>query len=110
MAGGNGTWYEKHGGLWLEETTMATGKYLFAALLAAASVPALGAVTVIGSTSARLCYEAADAPTLPSDSLAIARPKWAMSGRRVWYSSAEVNSPSAWVGSLSLIKAAPLFR
>lgn len=45
---------------------MATGRYLFAALLAAVSVPALGAVTVIGSSSARMCFEAADSPMLPS--------------------------------------------
>jgi tetratricopeptide (TPR) repeat protein len=45
---------------------MATGKYVFAALLAAVSVPALGAVTVIGSSSARMCYEAAEAPVLPA--------------------------------------------
>lgn len=45
---------------------MATGKYLFAALLAAVSVPALGAVTVIGSSSARMCFEAADSPMAPS--------------------------------------------
>jgi tetratricopeptide (TPR) repeat protein len=45
---------------------MATGKYLFAALLAAVSVPALGAVTVIGSSSARMCFEAADSPLVPS--------------------------------------------
>jgi tetratricopeptide (TPR) repeat protein len=45
---------------------MATGKYLFAALLAAVSVPALGAVTVLGSSSARMCFEAADSPLMPS--------------------------------------------
>lgn len=45
---------------------MATGKYLFAALLAAVSVPALGAVTVVGSSSARMCFEAADSPLSPS--------------------------------------------
>ena len=36
----------------MEETTMATGKYMLAALLAASSVPAVGAVTVIGNSSA----------------------------------------------------------
>ncbi len=45
---------------------MATGKYLLAALAAAVSVPALGAVTVIGSSSARMCFEAADSPMLPT--------------------------------------------
>ena len=45
---------------------MATGRYLFAALLAAVSVPALGAVTVVGSSSARMCFEAADSPMMPS--------------------------------------------
>ena len=45
---------------------MATGKYLLAALLAAASVPAVGAVTVIGNSSARMCFEAADSPIMPS--------------------------------------------
>ena len=45
---------------------MATGQYLFAALLAAVSVPALGAVTVVGSSSARMCFEAADSPLMPS--------------------------------------------
>ncbi len=45
---------------------MAMGKYLLAALAAAVSVPALGAVTVVGSSSARMCFEAADSPMLPS--------------------------------------------
>ena len=45
---------------------MAMGKYVFAALLAAVSVPALGAVTVLGSSSARMCFEAADSPLMPS--------------------------------------------
>ena len=45
---------------------MATGRYLFAALLASASVPALGAVTVLGSSSARICFEAADSPMMPT--------------------------------------------
>lgn len=45
---------------------MATGKYLFAAILAAVSVPALGAVTIVGSTSARMCFEAADSPMMPT--------------------------------------------
>ena len=46
---------------------MATGKYVFAALLAAVSVPALGAVTVVGSSSARMCFEAADSPMTPTN-------------------------------------------
>ena len=45
---------------------MATGKYLFAALLAAVSAPAFGAVTIIGNTSARMCFEAADSPMMPT--------------------------------------------
>ena len=45
---------------------MATGKYLIAALAAAVSVPALGAVTVVGSSSARMCFEAADSPMTPT--------------------------------------------
>jgi tetratricopeptide (TPR) repeat protein len=45
---------------------MAWSRLAAAALLAAASFPALGAVTVIGSTSARLCYEAADSPLQPT--------------------------------------------
>ena len=45
---------------------MATGKYLLAAFAAAVSVPALGAVTVVGSSSARMCFEAADSPLQPS--------------------------------------------
>jgi tetratricopeptide (TPR) repeat protein len=48
-----------------------TGKFLFAAALAAISAPAGGAVMVIGNTSARLCYEAAEARVSPGrDSLA----------------------------------------
>ena len=45
---------------------MATGKYLLAALAAAVSVPALAAVTVVGSSSARMCFEAADSPMTPT--------------------------------------------
>ena len=45
---------------------MATGKYLLAALLAASAVPAVGAVTVIGNSSARMCFEAADSPIMPT--------------------------------------------
>ena len=45
---------------------MARCSYVLAALLAASSVPALGAVTVVGNSSARMCYEAADSPMQPS--------------------------------------------
>jgi tetratricopeptide (TPR) repeat protein len=45
---------------------MASSKYWLAALLAASALPALGAVTVIGSSSARLCYEAADSTLQPT--------------------------------------------
>ena len=45
---------------------MARSSLALAALVAAASVPALGAVTVIGSSSARLCFEAADSPLQPT--------------------------------------------
>jgi tetratricopeptide (TPR) repeat protein len=45
---------------------MAKTRYALAALLAAATVPAFGAVTVIGSSSARLCFEAADSPLQPT--------------------------------------------
>ncbi|HEY1604232.1 MAG TPA: tetratricopeptide repeat protein [Allosphingosinicella sp.] len=49
---------------------MSIGRILIAAALAATAVPAVAAVTVIGSTSARMCFEAADAALLPSrDSL-----------------------------------------
>lgn len=41
-------------------------RHWVAVLLAATSVPAFGAVTVIGNSSARLCYEAADSPMLPT--------------------------------------------
>jgi tetratricopeptide (TPR) repeat protein len=48
-----------------------TGKYLFAAALAVLSARAGGAVTVIGNSSARLCYEAAEARISPArDSIA----------------------------------------
>ncbi len=46
---------------------MAKSSYVLAATLAAFSVPALGAVTVVGSTSARMCFEAADSPMRPSN-------------------------------------------
>ena len=45
---------------------MAKGKYLLAATLAAVSVPGLASVIVIGNTSARECFEAADSPLRPA--------------------------------------------
>jgi tetratricopeptide (TPR) repeat protein len=49
---------------------MSIGRTLIAAALAATAVPAGAAVTVLGSSAARMCFEAADAPILPSrDSL-----------------------------------------
>jgi len=49
---------------------MTIGRIIVAAALAALAVPAGAAVTVLGSTSARLCFEAADARIAPSrDSL-----------------------------------------
>ncbi|MDB5691480.1 MAG: tetratricopeptide repeat protein [Alphaproteobacteria bacterium] len=45
---------------------MKIGRTLIAAALAASAVPAVAAVTVLGSTSARLCFEAADARLTPS--------------------------------------------
>ena len=45
---------------------MATARYALAVLLAAVAVPAVSAVTVIGNSSARMCFEAADSPNLPS--------------------------------------------
>jgi tetratricopeptide (TPR) repeat protein len=44
---------------------MSIGRILIAAALAATAVPAVAAVTVLGSTSARLCFEAADARIAP---------------------------------------------
>ena len=41
-------------------------KFLIGAALAASAFPAAAAVTVIGSSSARLCYEAAEARSAPS--------------------------------------------
>jgi tetratricopeptide (TPR) repeat protein len=40
--------------------------YVLAAVLAASSVPAFGAITVLGNSSARMCYEAADSPMQPT--------------------------------------------
>ena len=45
---------------------MTIGKFLITAAVAALAVPAAAAVTVIGATSARICYEAADARSMPS--------------------------------------------
>ena len=44
-------------------------KFLFAAAAMLAASPAAGAVTVLGNTSARLCYEAAEARIPPSHAL-----------------------------------------
>jgi len=44
---------------------MANRKLILAALVAAISVPASAAVTVLGANSARLCFEAADSPMMP---------------------------------------------
>jgi len=44
---------------------MAVRKIMIAALAAACAVPASASVMVLGSSSARLCYEAADSPMLP---------------------------------------------
>ena len=45
---------------------MARYSCLLAALLAASSVPAFGAVTVVGNSSARMCFAAADSPMSPT--------------------------------------------
>jgi len=45
---------------------MARSRYVLAALVAACSVPAVAGVMVIGNSSARLCFEAADSPMMPS--------------------------------------------
>ncbi len=45
---------------------MARNLTLFAALVALGAVPASAAVTVVGSSAARLCYEAADSPRSPT--------------------------------------------
>jgi tetratricopeptide (TPR) repeat protein len=45
---------------------MSIGRTLIAAALAATAVPAGAAVTVLGSTSARMCFEAADARIAPA--------------------------------------------
>jgi tetratricopeptide (TPR) repeat protein len=45
---------------------MSIGKILIVAALAATAIPAGAAITVLGTTSARLCFEAADARLAPS--------------------------------------------
>jgi tetratricopeptide (TPR) repeat protein len=45
---------------------MSIGRNLIVAALAATAIPAGAAVTVLGSSSARLCFEAADARIAPS--------------------------------------------
>lgn len=45
---------------------MARSRYVLAALVAAFSVPAIAGVTVIGNSSARQCFEAADSRMMPS--------------------------------------------
>lgn len=45
---------------------MALRRYLVAALFAASSIPSVAGVAVIGASSARMCYEAADALTRPN--------------------------------------------
>jgi tetratricopeptide (TPR) repeat protein len=49
-----------------EDLNMKIVKFLVASAVAALAVPASAAVTVIGATSARMCYEAAEARSLPS--------------------------------------------
>jgi tetratricopeptide (TPR) repeat protein len=52
---------------WSEgRSAVANRKLLIAALCAACASPAAAGVFVIGSTDARLCYEAADSPLLPA--------------------------------------------
>src|SRR6185503_15530507 len=45
---------------------MVTNRCLVAAVLAVTSIPAGASIAVIGASSARLCYEAADAASLPT--------------------------------------------
>ena len=45
---------------------MASLKHVLAALLAASAMPAAASVLVVGGSSARICYEAADASTPPT--------------------------------------------
>jgi tetratricopeptide (TPR) repeat protein len=49
-----------------EDLDMTIGKFLVPAAIAAMAFPAAAAITVLGSTSARMCFEAADARSLPS--------------------------------------------
>jgi tetratricopeptide (TPR) repeat protein len=44
---------------------MAVRKIVIAALLVACAAPASASVTVIGSSNARICFEAADSPSMP---------------------------------------------
>lgn len=45
---------------------MAKTRYLIAALVAATAMPAFGAITVLGNSAARMCYESADSPAQPT--------------------------------------------
>lgn len=45
---------------------MATGKIVLTALLAATSIPAFAAVQVVGSSDARICYDAAESNGVPT--------------------------------------------
>jgi tetratricopeptide (TPR) repeat protein len=47
-------------------STVANLKLLMAAALAASAAPAAAGVLVLGSSDARLCYEAADSPSTPT--------------------------------------------
>jgi tetratricopeptide (TPR) repeat protein len=49
-----------------EDLDMTIAKFLITAAVAALAVPASAAVTVLGASSARLCFEAADARSAPS--------------------------------------------
>jgi tetratricopeptide (TPR) repeat protein len=57
---------EPRDGTFEEVLDMTIGKFLITAAVAALAFPAAAAVTVIGSSSARLCYEAAEARSIPS--------------------------------------------
>jgi tetratricopeptide (TPR) repeat protein len=54
-----------------EDRAMKTFAILVAATLGASAMPAIAAVSVFGSTSARLCYEAAEARNADRGSLAL---------------------------------------
>jgi tetratricopeptide (TPR) repeat protein len=45
---------------------MATTRYLIAAFVAASSLPAIAGVAVVGASSARMCFQAADASSRPT--------------------------------------------